>query len=60
MDTIFMNSGHSKTSDPDKLLFNLTDRIILKRGDKYVALSNFKHLVYMEKYKEFIQNLKYF
>ena len=40
MDTIFMNSENSKTSDPPKLLINLSDKINLKRSDKYVALSN--------------------
>ena len=33
-----MNS--SKTYDPHRLLLNLTDKINLKRSDKYVALSN--------------------
>ena len=40
MDTIFMNSRSSKTSDPDGLLLNLTDKINLKRNDKYASLSN--------------------
>ena len=40
MDTIFMNSENSKTSDPHRLLLNLTDKINLKRRDKYVGLSN--------------------
>ena len=40
MDTIFMNFESSKTSDPHRLLLNLTDKINLKRNDKYVALSN--------------------
>ena len=40
MDTIFMNSGNSKTPDPHRLLLNLSDKINLKRKDKYVALSN--------------------
>ena len=40
MDTIFMNSENSKTSDPHRLLLNLTDKINLKRSDKYVALSS--------------------
>ena len=40
MDTIFMNSKNSKMSDPHRLLLNLTDKINLKRSDKYVALSN--------------------
>ena len=39
MDTIFMNSGNSKTSDPHRLLLNLSNKINLKRSDKYVALS---------------------
>ena len=37
MNTIFMNSGNSKTSDPDRLLPNLLDKIKLKKSDKYVA-----------------------
>ena len=41
MDTaVFMNSKNRKTSDPHRLLLNLSDKINLKRGDKYVALSN--------------------
>ena len=40
MDTIFMNSENSKTSDPPTLLLNLSDKIDLKIRDKYVALSN--------------------
>ena len=40
MDTIFMNSKNSKTTDPHRLLLNLADKITLKRSDTYVALSN--------------------
>ena len=40
MDTINMNSKNSKTSDPHGLLLNLSDKIDLKRNNKYVALSN--------------------
>ena len=40
MDAIFMNSANSKTSDPHELLLNLSDKINLKRSDKYVAPSN--------------------
>ena len=40
MNTIFMNFENSKTSDPQMLLLNLSDKINLKRSDKYVALSN--------------------
>ena len=40
MNTIFMNSKDSKTSDPHRLLLNLADKINLKRSDKYIVLSN--------------------
>ena len=40
MDTIFMSSENSETSDPHRLLLNLSDKINLKRSDKHVALSN--------------------
>ena len=40
MDTLFMNSENSKTSETHRLLFNLSDKINLKGRDKYVALSN--------------------
>ena len=38
MDTIFMNSEDRKTSDPLRLLLNLSDKVKLKRSDKYIAL----------------------
>ena len=31
-----MNSENSKTSDPRRLLLNLTDKIDLRRNDKYI------------------------
>ena len=40
MDTIFLNSENSKTSDPYRVLLNLPDEIKIERSDKYVALSN--------------------
>ena len=40
MDTIFMNSKNSKTSDLHILLLNLTDKIDLRRKDKDITLSN--------------------
>ena len=39
MDTIFMSSKNSKTSDPNRLLLNLSEKINLKKSNKYVALS---------------------
>ena len=35
-----MNSENSKTSESHRLLLNLTDKIDLRRKDKYIALSN--------------------
>ena len=39
--TIFMNSKNSGTSDPHRLLLNLTDKTNIKRSDKYVTLSTY-------------------
>ena len=38
MDTIFMNSKYSKTSDPHRVLLNLPNKTDFKKSDKYVAL----------------------
>ena len=35
-----MNSGNSKATNPHRLLLNISDKINLKRKDKYIALSN--------------------
>ena len=35
-----MNSEISKTSDPHRILLNLTNKIDLRRNDEYIALSN--------------------
>ena len=40
MDTKFMNSKNSKTSDPHRLLINVSDKIDLKISEKDFALSN--------------------
>ena len=40
MDTIFMNSENSRTSEYHVLALKLTDKLDLKRGKKTVALSN--------------------
>ena len=40
MDTIFMNSENSKTSEYHVLVLKLTDKLDLRRGQKTVALSN--------------------
>ena len=40
VDTMFMNSENSKTSESYRLLINVADKINFKRKEKYVALSN--------------------
>ena len=35
-----MNSENGKTSDPHRLLLNLSNKINLKRSDKYIPLPN--------------------
>ena len=40
MDTIFMNSENSRTSEYHVLVCKLTDKVDLIRGQKSVALSN--------------------
>ena len=40
MNTVFMNSKNGGTSDPHRLILNLTDKRTLKTSDEYVALSN--------------------
>ena len=54
MDTIFMNSENSKTSEPYVLILKLTDKLDLRRGEKSIALSNLS-IYYMEKHKKLIQ-----
>ena len=52
MHNIFINSGNSKTSDPHRLLLNISDKVNFKRSDKYVPISN---LILIEKYEHIIQ-----
>ena len=65
MDTTFMNSKNSKTSDPHRVLLNLSDKINLKRSDKYVALSNlsiyytWKNMKKSYKLQHGVKNLNY-
>ena len=58
MYTIFMNSGNSKISHPHSLLLNLSDKINLKRKDKYVALSNLSIYYTWKKIKKSYKNNK--
>ena len=40
MDTIFMNSENSKTPKPNVLILKLTNKLDLRLGEKFIALSN--------------------
>ena len=40
MNTVFLNSENSKTSDLQRLLLNLTNKTDLRRKHKYTTLSN--------------------
>ena len=42
MDTIFMNSEDSKTSEPHTLKLKLTDQLDLRADKKVIALSNLR------------------
>ena len=59
METIFLNSENSKTSDPHRLLLSFTDKINLKRSDQYVASSNLSIYYSSKNSHSKIINLKY-
>ena len=59
MDIISMNSKNSKTSDPHRLLDNLTDKIDVKRKGKYIALSNLSIYFTWKNVKKSYKNNKF-
>ena len=59
MDTIFMDSKNSKTSDSHRILLNLSDKTHLKRSDKYVALSNLRFYYSWNNIKNSCKNNKF-
>ena len=59
MDTLFMNSENSKTSDPHRLLLHLPDKLNLKRSDKHLlASSNLRASTIQGKLKKIIKKKK--
>ena len=54
-----MNSANIATSDPHRLLLNLSDKINLKIRDKYVALSNLSIYYRSENIKKAYKNNKF-
>ena len=59
MDTIYMNSGNSITSDCYRLFLNLRHKINLKSSDKSVALSNLSIYYTYKKIKKSYKNNKF-
>ena len=54
-----MNSESSGTSDPHRLLLSLTDKLNLKRSDKYVASSNLSIYYTWKNIKKSYKNNKF-
>ena len=54
-----MNSKNSGTSDPHRLLINLSNKINLKRSDQYVALSNLSIYYTQKNIKKSYKNNKF-
>ena len=50
-----MNSKRGKSSDPQRLLINLSDKINLKKSDECVALSNLSIYYAWKNIKKIIQ-----
>ena len=59
MNTIVTNSNNGKMSDPHRLLLNLTDKIDLRRKDKYLALSNISIYYTWKNIKKSYKNNKF-
>ena len=51
MDTIFLKSKNSKTSDLQRLSLSLTDKINLTKSDKYLALQTLAFTVHRKIWK---------
>ena len=56
MDTVFMNSGNSKTSDLHSILLNLSDEINLKRSDKKCCSIKSYHILWENRRKSYKNN----
>ena len=59
MNTMFINSKNSETSDPHRLLLNLTDKMDLRRKDEYIPLSNLSIFYTWKSHRLRIISLKY-
>ena len=59
MDTIFMNSENSRTSEPHILKLKLTDKLDLQIGEKVFALSNLSIYYTWKNIKSSYNNYKF-
>ena len=59
MNIKFINSGNTKISNSYRLLLNFSDKIDLKRSDKYFPLSNLSIYYIWKNVKKIIQKRKF-
>ena len=59
MDTIFMNSENRKTTERHVLIFELTNKLDLRIGEKIIALSNLSIYYTWKNINTITINLKY-
>ena len=59
METIFMNTLNSKTSEANKFIYNFTDKLNLKNPNKNMALANLSIYYTWKNIKSEYKNLKY-
>ena len=55
METSFMNTENSKTSEPHRFKLDLTDKLNLKDPKKKHGFSQFEYLLHVEKHQVRIQ-----
>ena len=59
METLFMNPGKSKTSNPHGILLSLSHKTNLRRSDDYIALSNLSIYYTWKNIKKSYKNNKF-
>ena len=59
MDTIFLNSENSKTCKSHILVWKLTDKLDLRMGEKFIALSNLSIYYTWRNIKSWYNNNKF-
>ena len=59
MDAIFTNPENSRTSEYHVLILNFTDKSVLRRGEKSIALSNLSIYCIWKNKKSYCNNNKF-